>query len=98
MGTRLIDLLKNTNENAQAAIRVNNELAECREWINVRKGTRQGDPVLPYLFITHLERVMDANKDVKGGITIHGVSINNLRFADDIDLTGASSSSLQEAA
>jgi len=46
---------------------------------------------LPYVFITHLERVMDANKDLKGGITVHGVSINNLRFACDIDLTEASS-------
>jgi len=83
VGTRLIDLLKNINENAQAAVRVNNELGE---WVNVRKGTRQGDPVSPYVFITHLERVMDASKDLKGGITVHGVSINNLRFADDIDL------------
>jgi len=87
--------LKNTNENAQAVVRVNNELGE---WFNVRKGTRQGDPVSPHMFITHLERVMDANKDLRGGIAVHGVSINNLRFADDIDLTEASSSSLQEAA
>jgi len=35
------------------------------------------------MFITHLERVIDANKDLKGGITVHGVNINNLRFADD---------------
>ena len=48
--------------------------------------------------ITHLERVMDANKDLKGGIAVHRVSISNLRFADDIDLIEASSSSLQEAA
>jgi len=46
----------------------------------------------------HLERVMDANKDLKGGIAVHGISINNLRFADDIDLIKASSSSLQEVA
>ena len=90
-----IDMLKNTNENAQAVVRVNNELGE---WFNVRKGTRQGDPVLPYVFITHLERVTDANKDLKGGITVHGVSNYNLRFTDDIDLMEASSSSLQEVA
>jgi len=41
---------------------------------------------------------MDANKDPKGGITVHGVSINNLKFADNIDLIEASSSSLQEVA
>jgi len=80
--TWLIDLSTNTNENAQAAGRVNSELGE---WFNIRKGTRQGDPVLSFVFITHLERVMDANKHLKGGITVHGVSINNLRFAGDID-------------
>jgi len=43
---------------------------------------------------------MNSNKDLKGGIAIHGVSINILKFADDIpvDLIEASSSSLQEAA
>ena len=86
--------MKNTNENAQAAVRVNNELGE---WFNVRKEIRQGDQVLPYVFITHLERVMAANKDLKVGIAVHGVSIN-LKFADDIDLIEASSSSSQEAA
>ena len=66
--------------------------------VNIRKGTRQGDRVFPYVFITHLKRVMNANEDLKGGIAVHGVSINNLRFADDIDLIEASSGSLQEAA
>jgi len=83
--------LKNTNKNAQAAVRVINELGE---WFNIRKGNRQGDPVLPYVFITHLERVMDANKDLKSSIAVHGVSINNPRFVDDIDLIEASSSHL----
>jgi len=41
---------------------------------------------------------MDANKNLKGGIAVHGVTINNMRFADDIDLMEASSNSLQEAA
>jgi len=45
--------------------------------------------VLPYMFISHLERVMDINKDLKGGIAVHGISINNTRCADDIDLIEA---------
>jgi len=91
VGIQLTDLLKNINENAQAAVRVSHKQGE---WFNVRKGTRQGDLIWPYVFITHLERVMDANKDLKGGIAVHGVSINNLRFADDMNLIEASSSSL----
>ena len=59
--------MKNTNENAQAVVRVNNELGE---WFNVRKGTRQGDPVSPHVFITHLERVIDTN-NLKGSIAVH---------------------------
>jgi len=39
--------------------------------------------ISPYMFITHLERVMDANKDLKDGIAVHGISINNMTFADD---------------
>ena len=46
---------------------------------------------MPYVFITHHERVMDANKDLKGGIVVRVFSINNPSFADDIDL-------IQEAA
>jgi len=29
---------------------------------------RKGNLVSPYMFITHLERVMDANKNLKGGM------------------------------
>ena len=93
MGTRLIDLLKNTNENAQPAFRVNNEQGEG---FRSEKGPDKKTQ-FRHVFITHLERVMNANKDLKGGIAVHGVSINNLGFADDIDLIEASSS-LQEAA
>jgi len=35
---------------------------------------------------------------MKSGIAVHEVSINNLRFADDVDLIEASSSSLQKVA
>jgi len=63
VGTQLIDLLKNTNENAQAAVRVNSELGHGS--MSVKGPDR--DSVSPYVFITQLERVMDANKDLKGG-------------------------------
>jgi len=37
-------------------------------------------------FIADLERAMDKVKDGEEGISIHGIRINNLRFADDIDI------------
>ena len=47
---------------------------------------RQGDPISPNIFITYLERVMDVIQDNGTGISVQGEMINNLRFADDIDL------------
>lgn len=49
-------------------------------------GTRQGDPLSPLLFITYLERVMDKVNEIDSGINVSGKLVNNLRFADDIDI------------
>jgi len=48
-------------------------------------------------FIGHLEKVMDKNKERGKGIPINGVKIDNLRFADDIDLLEESPQELQRA-
>ena len=79
----MIDILKDINENAEAAVRIQNELGN---WFRTSKGTRQGDPLSPQLFITILERAMDGVTSSKTGISIQGMRINNLRFADDIVL------------
>ena len=80
---RLITILKDINENAMAAVRIQNELGE---WFRTDKGTRQGDPISPEVFISDLERAMDGVKDNCKGISVQGLNINNLRFADDIDI------------
>jgi hypothetical protein len=49
----------------------------------------------PLLFIAYLERVMDQVRQNTCGINIGGIVINNLRFADDIDLVDEDASSLQ---
>ena len=49
-------------------------------------GTRQGDPLSALLFIAYLERVMDHVKESNYGIMLGGTLVNNIRFADDIDL------------
>ena len=79
----LIDILKDINENAEAAVRIQNEL---RNWFRTSKGTRQGDPISPQLFITILERAMDWVTSSDTGISIQCMRINNLRFADNIVL------------
>ena len=43
------------------------------------------------------ERVMDGIQNNGTGVTIQGERINNLRFADDIDLIGDSWEALRES-
>ena len=48
--------------------------------------SEQGDPISPTTFISYLKRVMDTVRDNGTGVSVHGHTINNLKFADDIDL------------
>lgn len=90
---RLVRLLKDINGTAMAAVRVGDEVGP---WIRTSRGTRQGDPISPKVFITHLERAMDKIKTTETGVSIQGMQINNLRFADDIDVIEESERQLQE--
>jgi len=64
-------------------VRVGGELGD---WFRTTVGTRQGDSISPTTFISYLERVMDTTKDKETGVSVHGHKVNNLKFADDIDL------------
>src|SRR6218665_2219189 len=66
------------------------------EWFLTTIGTRQGDPISPNTFITYLERVMENIQENGTGVSVQGERINNLRFADDIDLLQYSHEKLQE--
>ena len=83
VGARLIRILQNICEVSQSAVRVGGELGD---WFKTTVGTRQGDPISPTTFISYLERVMDSVRDNGTGVSVHGHKINNLKFADDIDL------------
>ena len=83
MDKRLTRLLKEINGNATAAIRIGSEKGN---WFKRSRGTRQGDPISPSSFIILLERVLDKIRDKEDGVEISGTRINNLCFADDIDL------------
>jgi len=83
VGSRLIEILRNIGERSKSAVKFEQDIGE---WFNITVGTRQGDPLSPSIFITYLERVMDNFQESDTGISIQGMKINNLRFADDIDL------------
>ncbi|CAM4940035.1 unnamed protein product [Rotaria socialis] len=89
---KMITLLQKIYEKSQSAVRIGRDNGE---WFRTDVGTRQGDPLSPLLFIAYLERVMDQVRQNTCGINISGILINNLRFADDIDLIDEDVSSLQ---
>jgi len=91
---KLVKILQLINTNAKAAVRIRGELGE---WFNTTRGTRQGDNVSPKTFIGHLDRVMDKNKERGKGISMKGIKIDNLGFADGIDLLEESPQELQRA-
>ena len=93
MEEKMVTLLQKIYEKAQSAVRIGKNQGE---WFHADLGTRQGDPLSPLLFITYLERVMDHTKESNYGIRLGGTLVNNLRFADDIDLINEDFKSLQE--
>ncbi|CAF5104682.1 unnamed protein product [Rotaria magnacalcarata] len=90
---KMITLLKHIYEKAQSAVRVEKETGE---WFQTSVGSRQGDPLSPLPFITYLERVMDKAMQINRGINISGTLVNNLRFADDIDVLEEDCDSLHQ--
>ena len=90
--TKMVTLLQEIYEKSQSAVHIGKDNGE---WFRTDVGTRQGDPLSPLLFIAYLERVMDQVRQNTCGINISGILINNLRFADDIDLIDEDVSSLQ---
>ena len=67
------------------------------DWFQLSVGSRQGDPLSSRAFILLLERIMDpVNELQNSGVKVQGVRINNLKFADDIDLLEETNSGLQD--
>ena len=80
-------------ENFSSAVLLNSQLGE---FFKTTVGVRQGCLLSPILFNLVLEKIMQETlHDHHTSISICGRPTCNLRFADDIDLTGGSSSELQ---
>jgi len=67
---KLINLLKDINETSQVVVRVD---GERYPWFNTNRGTRQGDPISPTVFIADLKGAKDRNKERQSGITVHSI-------------------------
>ena len=91
---RLICLLRNLYAGQEATVRTG---PGTTDWLQIRKGVRQGCILSRCLFNLHAEYIMrNAGLDeAQAGIKIAGSNINNLRYADDTTLTAESKEELK---
>jgi exonuclease III len=68
-------------EGAQAAIRMGPKVSD---WVAVRKGLRQGDPLSPLLYNFVLEPLLCTFRKSLEGIRLPGYTLRSLAFADDV--------------
>ena len=83
---RDIRVIANLYWHQKAAIRIQNELSP---FTSIQRGVRQGCVLSPYLFNIYTEFIFRECNDLQG-INIHGLNINNLRYADDTALCAES--------
>ena len=79
--------------NKEAAVQIGQKLGE---WFDISIGSRQGDPISPITFLAYLERIIDEIRNRETGVSIHGRLVNNLKFADDLDLLEENPEFLQQ--
>ena len=90
----LIQVIQALYNSANSAVLLNNEIGG---YFKTTVGVRQGCLLSPVLFNLYLENIMrETLLNFESTISIGGRKVNNLRFADDIDLMGGSNSELQD--
>ena len=82
-------LLRNLYASQEATVRTGHGTTD---WLQKRKGVRQGCILSPCLFNFYAEYIMRnaGLEEAQAGIKIAGRHINNLRYADDITLMAES--------
>ena len=74
-----------------AAVRVDDELSE---WIEIKRGVRQGCVLSPDLFSLYSEIILRQIEDLQG-VIVNGRNLNNIRYADDTVLISDTEEGLQ---
>lgn len=90
----LIALIANLYQDGQSVVKVNDIVSGS---FKPERGVRQGCILSPILFNIYGEYIMrKALEDWKGGISVGGLKISNLRYADDTTLFASSEKELAE--
>ena len=83
INANLVCAIEHLYDNAFSAVHMNGSTGE---WFRTTVDVRQGCLLSPILFNIFLEKIMfDALEEHDGKVSTGGRTINNLRFADDID-------------
>ena len=83
ISANLVRTIEQLYDKATSAVQMNGSIGE---WFRATVGVRQGCLLSPTFFNIFLERIMsDALEEHDGKVSIGGINITNLRFADDID-------------
>ena len=84
-------LIQNVYFDQIAAVRVKDNLSD---WVQIKKGVRQGCVLSPDLFSQYSEIILRSIEE-EPGVTIGGKNITNLKYADDRVLIADSEEKLQ---
>ena len=87
-------LLRNLYAGQEATVRTGHGTTD---WLQIRKGVRQGCIVSPCLFNLYAEYIMGNGglEEAQAGIKIARRNINNLRYADETTLMAESKEELR---
>lgn len=89
-----IRIIRDAYWNQKTKVKIDNEETE---WIEIKRGVRQGCILSPILYNIYSEEIVQEVLDNrKEGIKINGTVINNLRYADDMVLIATKSKDLQK--
>lgn len=103
---KMIEILKETGVDQQEIKIISNlywhQVAEVRvetatsDVVLIKRGVRQGCILSPLLFNIYSEAIFrEALDTVNGGITVNGIKINNIRYADDTVIMADNMADLQ---
>ena len=87
-----IRIIRNLYRDQRAAVKIEEEYSD---WVEIKRGARQGCVLSPDMFTLYSQIVMDEIRDMEG-IKMDGRSINNIRYADDTALIADSKEQLQQ--